>query len=531
MTSIRRLDLIVSIPFIALISGCSFTVDSTADRPDSSPGDGECADALGFCTLRAAVTEAHESAGVYTINIPPGTYTLDLPDSDPNSGYLNIQSSMALQGSGTSSTIIDAEDNSTVIRILGGNEVALRHLTITGGNSQAGGGVYVDAGNVQLFRVRFSDNYGFTGGGGLLVSEGADVEGDQVEFDGNSATGAFGGAVWNFGRLVLENSLLVDNESNRAGALHNNSTGILNLYNVTISGNRGLSPGRSAGGMLQNGFAVLRNVTITGNTGGEDAASVGAGGLQTVEGKTTVMKNSLLAGNTKRVGSQDVPSDCVGPLTSDSRYNLIQDESECDINALLSTYILNEDPNLLRLANNGGPTRTHAIGSNSPALNAGYPFTPGGPAADACRATDQRGVPRPQSLFTDTSDGLCDLGAYEAGGLSAFVTAFYLVDTDSDTDIREIRSGDLLIKSTLPENLSIRAQVSGSPGSVVFDYDETTTIQIENNPPYALASDSNGDYQPFDFANGPHTVTATPRSDSGGTGSAGGRATLEFRIF
>jgi len=33
----------------------TFLVEVTVDRPDASPGDGVCADVVGFCTLRAAI--------------------------------------------------------------------------------------------------------------------------------------------------------------------------------------------------------------------------------------------------------------------------------------------------------------------------------------------------------------------------------------------------------------------------------------------------------------------------------------------
>ena len=50
------------------------------------------------------------------------------------------------------------------------------------------------------------------------------------------------------------------------------------------------------------------------------------------------------------------------------------------------------------LAENGGPTLTHALLAGSPAINAGDD--------SACPATDQRGVARPQGPH-------CDIGSVE----------------------------------------------------------------------------------------------------------------------
>ena len=54
---------------------------------------------------------------------------------------------------------------------------------------------------------------------------------------------------------------------------------------------------------------------------------------------------------------------------------------------------------LAPLADNGGPTQTHALVSGSPAIDA---------AGATCSATDQRGIARPQP-----ANGNCDIGAFE----------------------------------------------------------------------------------------------------------------------
>jgi hypothetical protein len=61
--------------------------------------------------------------------------------------------------------------------------------------------------------------------------------------------------------------------------------------------------------------------------------------------------------------------------------------------------------NLGPLADNGASTRTLALLSGSPAIEAGNPVALGS-SAGACAPTDQRGVPRPQGPR-------CDIGAYE----------------------------------------------------------------------------------------------------------------------
>lgn len=71
---------------------------------------------------------------------------------------------------------------------------------------------------------------------------------------------------------------------------------------------------------------------------------------------------------------------------------------------------LQGNPGLLPLADNGGPTLTHALSPDSIALNSG-------PAA-RCLREDQRGKTR------GISDGFCDVGAYE---LSTDDTDFFII--------------------------------------------------------------------------------------------------------
>ena len=66
--------------------------------------------------------------------------------------------------------------------------------------------------------------------------------------------------------------------------------------------------------------------------------------------------------------------------------------------------LLNTMPYLFVLADNGGPTKTHAFLNYSPALDRANPAAPGS-GGNACPSTDQRGEAR--------ADLRCDIGAYE----------------------------------------------------------------------------------------------------------------------
>ena len=511
-----RKDFFLLLILCSSVVGCTYQVDSFLDLPDADPGDYVCDTGRGLCTLRAAVMEASSSATEDTILVPAGIYNLNLPAVD-GGGRLVIANNVTVQGFGKNNTIINQTVADSVIQITNG-EVALNNFTVQGGNAQSGGGIRIDNADVKITDLTIQDNFGFTGGGGVLVTQDGDVTMHRVSVFDNQAQGAFGGGIWNKGTLWVYESVITNNQSNRAGGIRNE--GNLNLRNVTVSGNSVSSPSAGVGGISQNGFAVLNNVTVTDNTGsGNDPGSFRGGGIQTSDGKVTVVKNSIIAGNHGGVG----PDDCVGTLSGDSKYNLIGSTEACTIPSFVFTFILDQSANLGGLAFNGGPTLNHMTNFNSPARDSAYQFPP--PAIDACESHDQRGVPRPQGV------GTCDMGAVEYTSANHFVTGFMLVDAANDIDIKPLLHGDWLDLSALPSEISIRAMIGASPGSVVFEFDGNDSFQTENIAPYALGGDSSGDYQPVTLSVGEHSISATPYASSNGGGAAGGSWHISFNVI
>ncbi|MCL4838829.1 MAG: glycine--tRNA ligase subunit beta, partial [Thermoanaerobaculia bacterium] len=110
------------------------------------------------------------------------------------------------------------------------------------------------------------------------------------------------------------------------------------------------------------------------------------------------------------------------------------------------------------------------------------------------------------------------------------VTQLMLVNADTDRDLWPLVNGATLDFATLPtRNLSVRAEVAGSVGSVVFSLDGKR-IQTESIVPYTIAGDTNGDYNPWTPPVGSRTLIVTPYSAAGASGSSGTALTVSFTV-
>ena len=255
----------------------------------------------------------------------------------------------------------------------------LRSLTVTAGSAagvSSGGGVF-NRGNLALTKSTISGNSGGISGGGILNVGILTVSNSKIS--GNGAP--VGGGIYNGGgTLTVTNSTIAGNGGTAGGGIYNGG-GTLTVTNSSISGNGG--PG---GGGIRNdygGTLTVRNSTISGNVGGINNS-----------GGTLTVTNSILAGNMVSFGA-----DCSGAVIALGP-NLIGDPTGCTI---IGTPPIVADPLLGPLADNGGPTLTHALLPGSPAIDAGDDAIC---AAAPVSGVDQRGVKRPQGAH-------CDLGAYE----------------------------------------------------------------------------------------------------------------------
>src|SRR5918999_5392375 len=85
-------------------------VTTTADAPDTSAGDGVCRTAGLQCSVRAAIQEANGLIGHDVVEIPPGTYEIEIPVANedfPSTGDHDIADSLTIRGTGAGQTILD----------------------------------------------------------------------------------------------------------------------------------------------------------------------------------------------------------------------------------------------------------------------------------------------------------------------------------------------------------------------------------------------------------------------------------------
>ncbi len=115
------------------------------------------------------------------------------------------------------------------------------------------------------------------------------------------------------------------------------------------------------------------------------------------------------------------------------------------------------------------------------------------------------------------------------------VVSFTLIDADSDQPVPAfdpIPDGATINLFDLGlQNISIRANTSPTQvGSVVFNLNGND-VQTENVAPYALAGDSNGNFNPWSYSTGSHILMATPYSGSNQSGSVGTPLSIIFQVL
>lgn len=370
-------------------------------------------------TIAAAIAAA---TTLDQIELAPGTYTesglvisQDLTIRAQNWGE---PENHIIQAAATPGTATDR-----VFTITGGR-VSLQGLTIRHGNvADDGGAIHVSgAGTIlSIYECTINNNAAIAGSGGAVYSNQASVDFWECEVTGNTASGngggifasgggmnmsrctvtgnqgMHGGGIWlaDGNAWVMDNAITANSAYGDGGGIYFDlSAAGLNWYftNSTLSGN---SAGRGGGIYMaaSGSMPTLRHLTVASNSA--SLAPNQGGGIFAAGPVASDLRACIVANNTATSGP-----DIYGTVNS-LDYNLIENITDATITGTTTNNITGTDPLLESLANNGGPTMTHALLPGSPALDQV-------PQAEFTDWQDQRQAPRNQD---GSPDG--DIGAYE----------------------------------------------------------------------------------------------------------------------
>ncbi len=334
------------------------------------------------CTLREAIAAANTQPGEQFIKFDPAL-TASQPGIIQLTGALPaLASEIYLQGPGA--------DRLTVRRNTGGDYriftvgnstasgpfVSIRGLTIANGKVGNGSaletaaGILVDRSILNLQYCALTGNLANSFGGAVFITQRSEPSAIlNCTFSGNTASGSGGGAV------AISSASAV-------------------LRNCTFSGNSAVN-----GGAIwidqAVGSSIVPEVPIESCTFSGNNASNHGSDLSKANGSVHFL-NCILNDS----ANSTLHSFTTSP-TSDG-FNLASDNGGGYLTS--PTDMTNVNPQLGPLANNGGPTQTCALLSNSPAINRGGNGWP----------ADQRDYPRV---------GLTDIGAFEFNSFAVRITA------------------------------------------------------------------------------------------------------------
>lgn len=256
----------------------TITVTNTNDSGDGS--------------LRAAILQAQQNgtrADKIVFDTSLAGQTINLQTK------LEIDSSLTINGDvdndGKADITLSGQNKTRIIDIeerifLADTNVTIRSLTITGGNSDEGAGIYSrNFGELNIINSTISNCSADYGAGGLYAG-------------------------YNGGNVRVVNSLFTGNSAGEyGGAIRNNANSMV-LVNTTITGNTSVKSG-GAGILLEAGKLVLINSTVTGN----HANKSGASGIIAGDFARLTLVNSVVADNTSGIAGTEIDIFTFGGIT------------------------------------------------------------------------------------------------------------------------------------------------------------------------------------------------------------------------
>lgn len=476
------------------------TINVAAGEVAVSPGNGKC-------SLREAILNTESGGDISGGDCASGTAGLDivsltafstyvLSDQDPNhldgevNGLPEIHYQITIEGNnatiqrdpalftGTPCGGAGARFRIFYVSKLG--NLTLNNLTIQNGCANVGGfgagGAIFNRGTLSLDNVTVSNNEALRSGGAIHNDGTLTVTRSTVSNNAVTAIEAGGGGIVNRGTMQVVQSTISGNNGAGAGGGVDTGLGTAAFTNSTVSGNR--SEGDGGGIFNRSPSTTIVNSTVLLNRGTNSVAAGPGSGIYLGSG-TVTLTNSLVA---RQVNG----ANCFGVSGGG---NNLADDGTCP------TAIVSATPLVGPLANNGGPTQTHALLSGSPAIDAGSD-------ASLVSLVDQRGVSRPQGAASD-------IGAFEATAPTVNTPVV------SPTGTGEGTITGFSVSGTFTDPAGVLAQ----PFTAVVNWgDSTTSVATVSGSGNSFSYNFSGSHT---YAqNGSYGVTVSVTNSGGGTGTS-----------
>ena len=271
-----------------------------------------------------------------------------------------------------------------------GSFMSIDRCTILNNRAPTGGGAILNEGVLNIYNSTFSGNIADSAGGGAILNKSVLTIYKSI-FRNNSAVGD-GGAIYNEGRVTASESTFEGNSASDEGGVMYLASGALNSMSNTFADNSA-----AEGGAIYVVGAAVDSVYLTNSTFARNQASYRGGALIDPEDSSSyvspiIIKNSTFVDNVatstytyransifsyvgptlyNTIISSSAPGDnChrFGDVV-DGGHNLEAGDS-CSFSAANGS-LVNTDPQVKPLANNGGATQTYALKASSPAVDAG----------------------------------------------------------------------------------------------------------------------------------------------------------------